>query len=187
MLTIKHVFISSLSALALTGACYTQADNHPAKSDQALIASAMAAAPKAISGEATIVTMNADGTMRTLREGKNGWHCMPDMPNTPGEDPLCADTNAWEWMHAFMTKQTPPDKIGFMYMLKGGVDASNVEPFKEKPDDGKSWLRTGPHVMVVGPAIKTMPGYTKSATPDTSKPYVMFPDTPYEHLMIPVQ
>ena len=32
-----------------------------------------------------------------------------------------------------------------------------------------------------------MAGYPRTPKPDTSQPYVMYPDTPYEHLMIPVQ
>jgi hypothetical protein len=41
--------------------------------------------------------------------------------------------------------------------------------------------------MIVGPAAKMMAGYPKDATPDPSKPYVMWAGTPYEHLMIPIQ
>jgi hypothetical protein len=41
--------------------------------------------------------------------------------------------------------------------------------------------------MVVGAAAKAMVGYPRTADPDPTKPYVMWPDTPYEHLMIPVK
>ena len=51
------------------------------------IESAMSAAPRSISSDAAIVQAGADGTMKTLREGKNGWTCMPDNPATPGPDP----------------------------------------------------------------------------------------------------
>jgi len=34
--------------------------------------------------------------------------------------------------------------------------------------------------------VKTM-GYPMSANPDTTKPYVMWPDTPYAHLMLPIK
>lgn len=52
--------------------------------DQKLIQSAMRAAPKKVGSAATIVAMGADGQMRTLREGTNGFTCMPDNPATPG-------------------------------------------------------------------------------------------------------
>jgi hypothetical protein len=32
-----------------------------------------------------------------------------------------------------------------------------------------------------------MVGYPKTADPDPTKPYVMWPGTPYEHVMIPVK
>ncbi len=36
-------------------------------------------------------------------------------------------------------------------------------------------------------AIEPCSAISPAAKPDTSKPYVMWPDTPYEHLMIPVR
>jgi hypothetical protein len=48
-------------------------------------------------------------------------------------------------------------------------------------------VQTGPHVMIVGPLVKEMPGYSRTAdVADASQPYAMFPGTPYEHLMLPV-
>jgi hypothetical protein len=65
-------------------------------------------------------------------------------------------------------------------------DASNTDPYAQKPDANNNWVETGPHVMLVG-AKGMIEGYPRAAKPDTSQPYVMWPDTPYEHLMIPVQ
>jgi hypothetical protein len=42
-------------------------------------------------------------------------------------------------------------------------------------------------VMIVGAAAKGMTGYPRTADADPTRPYVMWPDTPYEHLMIPVK
>ena len=158
-----------------------------AKSDKELIASAESAGPSSIAHDANVVAMTADGKMRTLRKGSNGWTCMPDYPDSPGNDPMCMDANAMDWNNAWMDHKPPSDKVGFMYMLKGGSDPSNTDPFATKPAKGMHWISTGPHVMVVGPAAKAMPGYVKGADPDTSKPYVMWAGTPYEHLMIPVK
>lgn len=150
------------------------------------IESAMAAAPASVAGNATIVQAQADGSMQTLREGSNGWTCMPDNPTTPGPDPMCGDANAMEWAHAWMSKQTPPaEKPGFMYMLAGGTDASNTDPYAKAPTEGNNWVETGPHVMVVGSSA-ILRGYPTSAQPDTKAPYVMWAGTPYAHLMIPV-
>jgi len=91
------------------------------------------------------------------------------------------------WPKSGLGKKAPPqNKVGFMYMLSGGTDASNTDPFAEKPEPNNNWVETGPHVMVVG-AKGMMEGYPKAAKPDTSQPYVMWPDMPYEHLMLPVQ
>jgi len=66
---------------------------------------------------------------------------------------------------------------GFMFMLAGGSDASNTDPYAKGPEPGNHWISTGAHIMVVGPAVKTMPGYPKGADPVTSKPYVAGPRT----------
>ena len=149
------------------------------------IASAMAAAPATVAKDATIIQASADGSMKSLRAGNNGWTCMPDNPKTPGHDPMCMDANAMKWAEAWMSKKTPPaDNVGLMYMLAGGSDASNMDPYGEKPADGK-WVETGPHVMIVG-SDSLNKIYPATASPDTKKPYVMFGGTPYAHMMIPV-
>lgn len=156
--------------------------------DQQLIRSAMSAAPHKVAAGATLVAMEADGSMRTLRAGNNGFTCMPDNPATPGPDSMCMDANALAWAHAWIGHTTPPaGKVGFMYMLEGGTDASNTDPYAAKPAPGNHWVKTGPHVMIVGadPAFYAL--YPRDADPDTSVPYVMWPDTPYQHLMIPVK
>lgn len=156
--------------------------------DQKLIQSAMRAAPKKVGPAATIVAVGADGQMRTLREGTNGFTCMPDNPATPGPDPMCMDKAAWEWAGAWMSHKDPASgKVGFMYMLSGGTDASNTDPYATKPADGNHWVKTGPHVMIVGAEASFYDMYPKGADPDTSVPYVMWPGTPYQHLMIPVK
>jgi hypothetical protein len=156
-------------------------------SDEDIIKSAMAAAPPAIARNATIVDVSADGKTRVVRKGTNGFTCLPDNPNSPGPDPMCGNQNALEWAQAWIEKKEPPkNKIGFIYMLSGGTDASNTDPFAQKPEPNNNWIETGPHVMIVG--VKgMMEGYPRAVEPDTSQPYVMWPDTPYEHLMLPVQ
>jgi hypothetical protein len=150
------------------------------------VASAMTAAPAAIARDATVVQAQADGSMKTLREGKNGWTCMPDSPTTPGPDPMCMDANAAKWAAAWMGKKTPPEgTAGVMYMLEGGTDASNTDPYAQAPTADNNWVKTGPHIMIVG-SKEILAGYPSGATPDTSAPYVMWSDTPYAHLMVPV-
>lgn len=162
---------------------------HPAakvSGDQALIASAMTAAPKAVSSAATVMQMGADGKMRTLRKGTNNFTCIPDDPTTPGPDPMCFDPNAGEFIMALSAHKPPPQKTGFMYMLAGGTDASNTDPYATKPTGKNHWIKTGPHVMIVGdPSL--LAGYPSSPDPNTAAPYVMWAGTPYAHLMVPVK
>jgi hypothetical protein len=151
-----------------------------------LIASAMRAAPAAVSKNATIVTMDDKG-MHTVRAGTNGFTCMADNPATPGPDPMCMDKNAMEWVDAWVAHKPPPSgKVGFMYMLEGGTDGSNTDPYATKPEPNNHWIKTGPHIMIVGGDATFYDSYPKSADPDTSQPYVMWAGTPYQHLMAPV-
>jgi hypothetical protein len=181
----SFLMCASLIAVATSA---TAADTKPAKTDKQLIASAMSAAPRNVGKGATIVAMEADGKMRSLRSGTNGFTCMPDNPATPGPDPMCMDKNAVEWAHAWIGHKTPAaGKVGFMYMLAGGTDASNTDPYAAKPEPGNHWVKTGAHVMIVGADASFYDMYPKSADPDTSVPYVMWAGTPYQHLMAPVK
>jgi hypothetical protein len=165
----------------------SQTSRASAAGDQEMIRSAMRAAPAKVGAGAAIVVANSDGSMRTLRPGTNGFTCMPDNPTTPGPDPMCMDQSALQWANAWMGHKPPPaGKVGLMYMLSGGTDASNTDPYATKPDASNHWIKTGPHVMIVGADAAFYASYPRKADPDTASPYVMWPDTPYEHLMVPV-
>jgi len=150
------------------------------------VASAESAAPASLAKSASIVTADASGKMTVVRKGTNGWTCMPDSPTTPGPDPMCFDANAGKWIDAMLHKKPPPEgAVGLMYMLESGVDASNTDPYAQKPTADNDWVKTGPHVMVVG-SKELLAGYPSGAKPDTTAPYVMWAGTPYAHLMVPV-
>jgi hypothetical protein len=156
--------------------------------DDKLIHSAMQAAPAKVAAHAAVVDMQADGKMRTVRAGSNGFTCMADNPSTPGPDPMCMDAAAMEWVGAWVAHKDPPKgRIGLMYMLAGGTDASNTDPYATKPTTANHWVKTGPHVMVVGADDAFYAMYPKGPDPDTAVPYVMWAGTPYHHLMIPVR
>jgi hypothetical protein len=175
----RYVMGAALAATMLAVPVSTGAQG-AGMSDSQYMAKIMTSAPPAIVKGATIVQMNADGSLRTLQTGNNGFTCMI-LDVTPG----CADQNTMAWMKALMTHAAPPDGVGFMYMLAGDSGASNSDPYARAQTATNHWVQTGPHVMIVGPAVKTM-GYPMTADPDTTKPYVMWADTPYAHLMLPV-
>lgn len=149
-------------------------------SDYVYIAQALSAAPSAVAKEATVVRMEKDGSMRTLRAGKNDFTCM-----VMGTDKMCNDRNSMEFIHALMNHMPPPDKVGISYMLAGDQGASNTDPFAMAKTADNHWIVTGPHIMIFGPASKTL-GYTEAKDPDPKKPYMMWAGTPYEHAMVPV-
>jgi hypothetical protein len=150
------------------------------------ISSAESAAPASLAHDAAVVTADSSGAMKQLRAGKNGWTCMPDAPDTPGPDPMCFDANAGKWADAWIHHKTPPDGTpGVMYMLEGGTDASNTDPYAKQPTAENDWIKTGPHIMLVG-SKAMLAGYPSGAKPDTSTPFVMWAGTPYAHLMVPV-
>jgi hypothetical protein len=170
-----------LAAAAIAIAAAAQAQQ--GMTDEQITTKLMSAAPPAIVKNATIAAMEPDGKMRTIRQGNNGFTCMI----TPGA-PMCGDKNALEWAHArAIHAAAPPDKTGFIYMLDGDNGASNTDPWATEAKPDNHWVKTGSHVMVVGPAVKTMEGYPRTADADPTKAYVMWPNTPYEHLMIPAK
>jgi hypothetical protein len=160
-----------------------------AADDAELIKSAEAAAPATVPKEAAIYKWGEGGAMIKIREGTNGYWCMPSNTNVPGADTsMCGDANAMEWFMAIAGKKEPPKgKIGLVYMLAGiDVAANNLDPFAEKPPEGSDYVKTGPHIMILN-GMDQFQGYPGGAHPDTTKPYVMFPDTPYAHIMMPMQ
>jgi hypothetical protein len=83
-----------------------------------------------------------------------------------------------EWAAAWIGRKEPPaGKIGFLYMLEGGTDASNTDPHATGPAPGNNWVETGPHVMIVGAKGMTE-GYPREPLPNTKAPYVMWAGTP---------
>lgn len=101
---------------------------------------------------------------------------------------MCVDENGLEWVKAWINKVEPPKgKVGFAYMLLGGGAASNVDPYATEPPASGAYLKEPPHVMIFN-TRDVMQGYPDPGEdPDTSRPWVMWSGTPYEHLMIPVE
>lgn len=153
-----------------------------AAQDDARIRNAMAAAPRSISAAAEI--REWDG--RVLRPGDNGWVCLPSVPSTVGNDPMCIDEpwlaflDAWGARSEFHAPQ-----MGFGYMLVGDSPASNLDPFAEGPTSDNEWIEEGvPHVMIIVPDPGMLEGL--STDPANGGPWVMWRGTPYAHIMVPL-
>jgi len=178
--------VASVSlAVAFSAGAYAQ---HSTLSDAAYMQQALAAAPEAVAKDATVIRPEHDGTMKTLREGKNGFTCL-----IMGTDRMCADKNSMEFLQAMMKHEPPPNQLGVAYMLGGDTGpsgepggTSNTNPAATEKAADNHWVITGPHIMLLGPPAKAL-GYTEAADPDPAKPYMMWAQTPYEHAMIPVK
>ena len=128
------------------------------------------------------ISMMQEGKPRELQAGSNGFTCLI----SPDGTPLCADQNALEWMKAVRERTNPPDRIGFIYMLAGDTGTTNHHPHQR--ETRLHWVQTGPHVMVIGPRVREMVGYSRTLdVADPNQPYSMFPGLSYEHLMLPTQ
>src|SRR6516164_10844938 len=103
----KSLAYAALFALALTPSSGF-AEEHQKMSDEELIKLSLSAAPEAIAKDATVVVMDHDGKMRTLREGTGQWTCMPGHADPANPDPMCGDKNAMEWASAWMNHKEPP-------------------------------------------------------------------------------
>lgn len=171
------------SALSAQGAA--AAANKVLPSDSALIANAISAAPEPIGKNATVVAFDAKGQMRTLQKGSNGYTCFPDDPSEPGNVPMCLDSGGLAWAQAWMGKKTPATNlpIGVAYMLQGSWTQSNTDPFAARVSDNPG-ITTGPVMMILN-TRGMLEGYPRDAA-NPGAPFIMWPGTPYEHLMVPV-
>ena len=154
---------------------------------QAKIDNAMSAAPHAIADNATILDNNKDenGAFIVLRKGTNEWTCFPDWEGSPGNDPVCMDPTFMKWNDAFAAGKDPEvTSPGLAYMLQGGSDASNTDPFAMEPAEGEDWLSSPPHVMILLPGKLDTTVF--STDHESGGPYIMWAGTPYEHIMMPI-
>jgi len=173
--------LSLMLTFVLLGPVIASADD-AASADDEQIESAKSAGPLSISHRATI----KDWNMKVLRKGTNVWTCMPDNPNTPGKDPWCVNKPWLNFLDALRNKNKPTyTEVGIAFMMQGNRCVSNADPYATNPKPGDDWVEgLGPHTMMLLPdrkALKDMPTNSKSGGS-----WVMWPDTPYAHLMSPI-
>jgi hypothetical protein len=181
--TLAYLAFVAASAISTTSAAAQFPTEEIPKAEPEYIAKVRTAAPASIVNNAAIIIMDqAGGAAKTLQTGSNGFTCFIGGDGTPE----CDDQNAMEWRKALQANQTPPNKIGFIYMLAGDTGTSNHDGFQRHTHE--HWVQTGPHVMIVGGAAREMLSpYPRDAdVKDPTQPFVMFPGKPNEHLMIPV-
>ena len=143
---------------------------------------AQSAAHPAVSDNATVIDM--DGTV--LKKGTNGWTCLPGVVGvvTDSGNPMCNDALWMKMMKAVQNKAAfKADRIGISYMMQGDKMVSNSSPYATDENNGDVWVKEGPHLMIIVPK-ELLKGMTDD--PFSGGPYVMWKDTPYAHIMVPV-
>jgi hypothetical protein len=150
---------------------------------EALIKSALAAAPADIAKGAAVIAPGPDGKMVEIKSGTNGFTCLPDQPQTPGKDAMCLDPQAMIWAQSWMAHDPAPKNVapGIAYMLTGGSDVSATDPWA-MPGPGHTFVESPPHWIVPWAFDARTSGL--SSTPQKHGTWIMFAGTPYAHLMI---
>lgn len=156
-------------------------------SDADKIKDASRAGPAELVADATILDWpeKEGGEFRVLRKGTNGWTCLPDNPGLPNDEPMCLDGEWMGWLKAFAAGDKPKTKkVGLAYMLNSKWAVSNVDPTATDPTDDNQWVEGGSHLMLIAPDLELLAAFPTE--PHDGMPYVMWKDTPYAHVMIPV-
>jgi len=154
------------------------------------------ASPSFISSNATAV----DGANNVLREGTNGWTCLPANPrgmSDPGNGwndaheamPLCADEEGMKWVAAYLAGDRPQlERDAIVWMLHGDMGEDNTTPLvmsQTEAADQSQWIVSGPHLMLMPKDSRSLDAFGTDFT--AGSPYTMFVGTDYAHLMIPVE
>lgn len=168
-----HTVPLSLTLLLAAGHA-ARADEH-----QALIEQARSAAPALVSADATVMYRG-----EVLAEGTNGWTCLPE--TLPDDNaPMCNDD---VWMELMSAMQAGEDyeveRLGVSYMLQGDAGVSNSNPAHPAGADAPDFIKEGAHLMLAVPR-EMLQGITDD--PHAGGPYVMWKDTPYAHIMVPLE
>ena len=160
--------------LALFIAATGLADNHAA-----LIEKARSAAPALVSADATVAYRG-----KILASGTNGWTCLPE--TLPDDNaPMCNDAVWMELMMALMAGEDyVVEGLGVSYMLQGDAGVSNSNPAHPAGSNAPDFIKEGAHLMLAVPRAM-LEGMTDD--PHAGGPYVMWGDTPYAHIMVPLE
>lgn len=70
-------------------------------------------------------------------------------------------------------------------MLRGDTPVSNTDPYATRKTNDADWVSgLGAHLMILVPdrdSFSSLP-----TDPHNGGPWIMWPDTPYAHIMIPI-
>ena len=185
------IFLTFIFAVSLSAGHHEHGHSH-GNSTQWEIETYTSAAPDFIGDFATVVSASG----KVLREGTNGWTCLPFIPmpkmgfkSANEAAPACADANAVAWADAYINKIKPEiETDGWIWMIHGDTGVDNFRPHSEgdkKNTDPEDWIYSGSHLMLMPKNPSSLEGVSTDFR--SGAPYVMMKDTPYVHLMIPLE
>ena len=147
---------------------------------EAKIERAMSAGPPEIARAAKIIDKDAQGHILVLREGSNGFTCMPGNPTVIGDPPMCADGPSMQWAADFASHKPKPTNTvpGITYMLAGATQRSDSDPY----DRTSPAITVPPHWMIMWPFDPKATGLPTTHR-DTGA-YIMWAGSPYAHLHV---
>jgi hypothetical protein len=144
------------------------------ESREAQIARATAAGPTHVADAARIEGSDAQGRKIVLREGTNGFTCLPGNPTVVGRPASCANQAAQQWSADLAAGKPAPTITvpGIIFMQSGA---------SERSASGAT-VTIGPHWMILWPFDPKASGL--SATRKETGAYIQWSGTPYAHLRI---
>jgi len=166
--------------VCLLGALFASSSADDTESVQARIDRAMSAGPPEMAKSARIVDTDSQGKMVVLRDGKNGFTCMPGNPKVIGNPPMCTDAASMQWFADFKAHKPKPTNTvpGITYMLAGATQRSDSDPY----DTTSPPITVPPHWMIMWPFDAKTTGLP--VTHRDSGAYIMWSGSPYAHLHI---
>lgn len=140
----------------------------------------MSAGPADVATSARIIDTDAQGNTIVLREGTNGFTCMPGNPKVIGDPAMCADGPSMQWAADFKAKKPKPTNTvpGITYMLAGATQRSDSDPY----DTTSPAITVGPHWMIMWPFDPKTTGLP--TTHKSTGAYIMWAGSPYAHMHI---
>ncbi len=147
---------------------------------KANIERAMSAGPPEIARSAKIIDKDAQGHTVVLREGSNGFTCMPGNANVIGEPPMCADGPSMRWTADLAARKPKPTNTvpGITYILEGATQRSDSDPYDQTSPE----INVPPHWMIMWPFDAKATGLPTTHR-DTGA-YIMWAGTPYAHVHV---
>lgn len=151
-----------------------------AETAQGKIDRAESAGPPQIARSAKIIDKDAEGHTVVLREGTNGFTCMPGNSEVIGDPAMCADGPSMQWAADFAAHKPKPTNTvpGITYMLAGATQRSDSDPY----DKTSSPITVGPHWMIMWPFDANATGLPTTHR-DTGA-YIMWAGSPYAHVHV---